>query len=55
MNARAQAEQALAAARVEIEALRSQVPTSQTQDAFEALTQFLAAPAEIHPELRLAA
>ena len=55
MNARAQAEQALAACRIEIEALRTQVPTSATQDAFENLTQFLAAPAEIHPELRLAA
>jgi len=55
MTARAQAEQALAAARVEIEALRTQVPSERTQTAFESLTQFLAAPAELHPELRLAA
>jgi hypothetical protein len=55
MTSRAQAEQALAAARTEIDALRSQVPGEAAQSAFEALTQFLAAPAEIHPELRLAA
>ena len=55
MTARAQAEQAVAAARVELEALRTQVPSDAAQSAFEALTQFLAAPAEIHPELRLAA
>lgn len=55
MTARAQAEQALAAARVEIEALRTQVPSERAQTAFESLTQFLAAPAELHPELRLAA
>jgi hypothetical protein len=55
MTARAQAEQAVAAARVELEALRSQVPSEAAQSAFEALTQFLTAPADIHPELRLAA
>ena len=55
MTARAQAEQALAAARIEIDALRTQVPSDATQSAFEALTQFLASPAEIQPELRLAA
>jgi len=55
MTARASAEQALQAARVEIDALRTQVPTEAAQSAFEALTQFLAAPAEIHPELRIAA
>jgi hypothetical protein len=55
MTARSQAEQALAAARVEIDALRTQIPSERAQNAFETLTQFLAAPAEIHPELRIAA
>jgi hypothetical protein len=55
MTAREAAEQALKAARVEIEALRAQIPTERAQAAFESLTQFLAAPAEIHPELRIAA
>jgi hypothetical protein len=55
MTAGAQAEQALVAARVEIDALRTQVPTDATMSAFESLTQFLASPAEIHPELRMAA
>ena len=55
MTRREQAEQALAAARTEIEALRTQVPSDAAQNAFESLTQFLAAPAEIHPELRIAA
>jgi chromosome segregation ATPase len=55
MTARASAEQALQAARVEIDALRTQVPSERAQNAFETLTQFLASPAEIHPELRLAA
>ena len=55
MTARASAEQALQAARVEIDALRTQVPTEAAQYAFESLTQFLASPAEIHPELRIAA
>jgi hypothetical protein len=55
MTARAQAEQALAATRIELDALRTQIPSDRTQNAFEALTQFLAAPAEIHPELRIAA
>ena len=55
MTARAQAEQALAATRIELEAIRTQVPSDAAQYAFESLTQFLAAPAEIAPELRLAA
>ena len=50
-----QAEQALTAARVEIEALRAQVPSEATMSAFESLTQYLASPAEIHPTLRIAA
>jgi chromosome segregation ATPase len=55
MTRREQAEQALQAARIEIEALRTQIPSEATQSAFENLTQYLAAPAEIHPELRIAA
>ena len=55
MTRREQAEQALQAARVEIEALRTQVPTEAAMSAFETLTQYLASPAEIHPELRIAA
>ena len=55
MTAREAAEQALKAARVEIDALRTQIPTERAQNAFENLTQFLAAPAELHPELRVAA
>ena len=55
MTAREAAEQALKAARVEIEALRTQIPTERAQAAFESLTQFLAAPSDIHPELRIAA
>jgi chromosome segregation ATPase len=55
MTAREAAEQALRAARVEIDALRTQIPTERAQQAFETLTQFLAAPSEIYPELRVAA
>lgn len=51
----AQAEHALRAARMEIEALRGQIPDSATQNAFEALQQFLAAPCDVHPALRIAA
>ena len=52
---RALAEQQLAAARMEIEALRPQIPSDATINAYQALTQFLSAPAEVHPELRMAA
>ena len=55
MTARSAAEQALQAARTEIEALRTQIPSERAQSAFESLTQFMAAPAELHPELRVAA
>ena len=55
MNCRAQAEQQLAEIRVEVEALRSQLPSDATISAYNALEQFLVAPAEEHPGLRLAA
>jgi len=55
MNCRAQAEQQLAEIRVEVEALRSQLPSDATISAYNALEQFLIAPAEQHPGLRLAA
>ena len=55
MTARSQAEQALASARLEIEALRNQLPDDATKSAFNSLVQFLSAPAETHPELRIAA
>ena len=52
---RSTAEQQLADARVEIEALRAQLPDDATLSAFDALQQFLTSPSEVHPELRLAA
>jgi chromosome segregation ATPase len=55
MTARASAEQALQAARQELDALRTQVPSERAQSAFESLTQYLVSPADIHPELRIAA
>jgi hypothetical protein len=55
MTGRAQAEEALAAARIELEAIRSQIPSDKTINAYEALTDYLSAPAEIHPQLRIAA
>ena len=52
---RMQAEQALADARIEIESLRSQIPDDRFVNAYEALTQFMTAPAEVAPALRIAA
>jgi chromosome segregation ATPase len=49
------AREALASAKIEIEALRSLVPSDETQRAFDDLVQFLSAPAETHPEMRIAA
>ncbi len=54
-TAAARAQDALASARIEIEALRSMVPDEDAQRAFESLTQFLSAPAQSQPELRVAA
>ena len=51
----AQSQQALRAAQIEIESLRSQVPDDATQSAFDALQQFLSSPAEINPAIRIAA
>ena len=52
---RMQAEQQLADAKIEIESLRSQIPDDRFINAYEALTQFMVAPSEVHPELRIAA
>jgi hypothetical protein len=52
---RMQAEQALADAKIEIESLRSQIPDDRFVNAYEALTQFMTARSEVHPELRIAA
>lgn len=49
------AEQALADAQVEIEALRAQLPDGATVNAFNNLVEFLSAPSELHPTLRIAA
>ena len=54
-NLKSQAEQALSAARQEIEALRAQIPDDATISAYESLVQYMTSPAEIHPELRIAA
>ena len=50
-----QAQQALVDARNEIEALRAQLPDAATINAYEALVNFMTAPAEVHPALRIAA
>ena len=55
MTGRVQAEALAAELKREVEALRSMVPDDATINSFEALTQFLTAPAEVHPELRIAA
>lgn len=52
---RVQAEARAAELKREVEALRSMIPDDATVSAFEALTQFLAAPAEDHPVVRMAA
>jgi septal ring factor EnvC (AmiA/AmiB activator) len=49
------AQQALANARVEIEALRAQLPDEATRRAFDALTQHLAEPADGYEAMRVAA
>ena len=54
-SALTQTRQALANARVEIEALRSQIPDEATVRAFNDLTQYLSNAAEAQPELRIAA
>ena len=54
-NLKSQAEQALSAARTEIETLRAQVPDDATLSAYDSLVQYMTSPAEIHTELRIAA
>jgi arginine deiminase len=54
-TAASQAQQALANAQVEIQALRSMIPDEATLRAFEQLTQCLAAPAQSYSDLRIAA
>jgi hypothetical protein len=49
------AQQALADAKVEIEALRSQIPDHQTVRAFEDLVEYMSGAADQQPALRLAA
>jgi hypothetical protein len=55
MTGRVAAEEALSAARIELEAIRAQIPSDATINAFQALSDYLTAPAEIHPQLRVAA
>lgn len=50
-----QAQQSLVDARNEIESLRAQLPDAATVNAYEALVDYMTAPAEVHPELRIAA
>src|SRR3712207_2041005 len=54
-TAASQAQQMLAQASREIEALRSQLPGEAAVRAHDALAEFLAAPADQHPALRIAA
>ena len=55
MTGRCQAEEALTQARIELEALRTQVPTDATINAYQALSEYLSAPSSLNPELRIAA
>ena len=50
-----QAQQALVDAKNEIEALRAQLPDAATINAYARLDDYMSAPADIHPELRIAA
>lgn len=54
-SARAQAERALTDSRNEVKALRAQLPDDATVRAFQDLEQYLSAPSESNPELRIAA
>jgi|SRR5438874_1646662 len=54
-SARYVAEQQLAGLKQEVEALRAQLPDDATVSAYNALEQFLVAPAEECPAIRLAA
>jgi len=50
-----QAQQSLADARNEIEALRAQLPDAATIAAYESLVEYMTAPAELRSEYRIAA
>jgi len=50
-----QAQQALVDAKNEIEALRAQLPDAATINAYERLVDYMSAPSDVHPELRIAA
>jgi septal ring factor EnvC (AmiA/AmiB activator) len=55
VNARAQVEQTLAEVQADLEATKAQLPDESTEQAFEWLVQFLAAPAEHMGKMRVAA
>jgi septal ring factor EnvC (AmiA/AmiB activator) len=55
MTLRDQAEQALAEARNENEALRGQLPDDATLNAYHTLVEYLTQPSELNPQLRVAA
>jgi chromosome segregation ATPase len=55
MTGRVQAEAMCSELKREVETLRSMIPDDATVSAFEALTDYLKAPADSHPELRIAA
>ena len=55
MTLRDQAEQALAEAVKEIQALRGQLPDDATLSAYHALVEHLTSPSEIRSDLRIAA
>ena len=55
MTLRDQAEQALADARREIDALRGQMPDDATLNAYHNLVEYLTTPSELNPQLRVAA
>ena len=55
MTLRDQAEQALADARREIDALRGQIPDDATITAYHNLVDYLVQPSELNPQLRVAA
>ena len=55
MTLRDQAEQALADARKEIDALRGQLPDDATLGAYHSLVEYLTTPSELNPQLRVAA
>jgi septal ring factor EnvC (AmiA/AmiB activator) len=55
MTLRDQAQQSLAEARKEIDAIRGQLPDDATLNAYHALVEYLTSPSELNPQLRVAA